>query len=84
MTEFGSGDISYKKVKTFNCLGTALNEINYVGVKIRSRFSAGNKYYYAPDSVISTSRKSKLKIYRAIIKPVVTHASEHGCSNRRK
>jgi hypothetical protein len=34
---------------------------------------AGNKCYYALGSIM---RKSKLKIYRTVIKPIVTYASE--------
>jgi hypothetical protein len=40
---------------------------------------AGNKWYYALGSIMrskSISRKSNLKIYRTVIKPIVTYASE--------
>jgi hypothetical protein len=40
---------------------------------------AGNKCYYALGSIMrskSISRKSKLKIYRTVIKPTVIYASE--------
>jgi hypothetical protein len=56
-----------------------LNKGNDKGVEIRSRVSAGNKCYYALDSVMKSkriSRQSKLKIYHMIIKPVVMYASE--------
>jgi hypothetical protein len=69
----------YERVETFQYLGTVLNEGNDIGVEIRSRVSAGNRYYYALGSVTkskSTSRQSTLKIYHMIIKPVVIYASE--------
>jgi hypothetical protein len=40
---------------------------------------AGNKCYYALGSIMrskSISRKSKLKIYRTVIKPIVIYASD--------
>jgi hypothetical protein len=77
--EFRSGGISYERVETFKYLGTVLNKGNYKGMEIRSRVRAGNKCYYALDSVMKSkliSRQSKLKTYQTIIKPVVMYASE--------
>jgi sorting nexin-29 len=77
--DFTSGEVSYERVDTFEYLGSVLNEENYTGLEIRSRVMAGNKCYYALGSIMrskSISRKSKLKIYRTVIKPIVIYASE--------
>jgi hypothetical protein len=77
--DFTSGEVSYERVDTFKYLGSVLNEENDIGLEIRSRVMAGNKYYYAPGSIIrskSISQKSKLKIYRTVIKPIVICASD--------
>jgi hypothetical protein len=79
LQDFTSGEVSYERVDTFKYLGSVLNEENDTGLEIRSRVMAGNKCYYALGSIMrskSISRKSKLKIYRTVIKPIVTYASE--------
>jgi hypothetical protein len=77
--DFTSGEESYERVDTFKYLGSVLNEENYIGLEIRSKVMAGNKCYYALGSIMrskSISQKSKLKIYRTVIKPIIIHASE--------
>jgi hypothetical protein len=52
---------------------------NEVSTEIRARTAAGNVCYFALQRILkskSISQKAKLAIYKAIIKPIVTHASE--------
>jgi hypothetical protein len=47
--------------------------------EIQARIAAGNGCYFALQRILkskSISRKAKLAIYRTIIKPTVTYASE--------
>jgi hypothetical protein len=77
--DFTSGDVRNEIVDTFRYLGSVLHEENDIGLEIRSRVMAGNKCYYALGSIMRSkliSRKSKLKIYRTVIKPIVIYASE--------
>jgi hypothetical protein len=77
--DFSSGEVSYERVDTLKYPGSVLNEENDIGLEIRSRVMAGNKCCYALGSIMrskSISRKSKLKIYRTVIKPTVIYASE--------
>jgi hypothetical protein len=77
--DFTSGEVSCERVNTFKYLGSVLNEENDIDLPIRSRVMAGNKCYYDLGSIMrskSISRKSKLKIYRTVIKPIAIYASE--------
>jgi hypothetical protein len=77
--DFSSGEVSYERLDTFKYLGTVLNEENDIGLEIRSKVMAGNKCYYALGLIMrskSISRKSKLKMYRTVIKPIVIYASK--------
>ena len=45
----------------------------------KERITLGNKAYYANQQIIKSklvSKKAKLKLYRTIIRPVITNASE--------
>jgi len=66
------------QVKSFNYLGTIVNGNNTLVEEIRERIAKGNKAFYANKAHFKSnlvSRKSKLKLYWSVIRPVV----EYGC-----
>jgi hypothetical protein len=56
-----------------------INTNNTIEEEIKERISAGNKAYFAHKMLFMSktlSKKSKLKLYISVIRPIVTYASE--------
>jgi len=65
--------------ENFNYLGSILNADNKMNIEIAERIVKGNKVYYANAKLIKSKflkRNTKMKIYKKIIRPVVTYSSE--------
>lgn len=68
-----------ESVKTFNFLGTKIANNGNVQDEISARILKGNKCYYAYLKLIRSSilnRRSKITIYKTLIRPVVTYGCE--------
>jgi hypothetical protein len=66
-------------VENFNYLGYILNANNKINIEFTERKAKGNKAYYANSKLIKSKllkKNSKMKIYKTMIRPVFTHASE--------
>ena len=60
-------------------LGSTVNQNNTIEEEIKERLIAGNKAFYANQKMFQNkllSKKSKLKLYWTLIRPVVTYACE--------
>jgi hypothetical protein len=60
-------------------LGSAVNQNNTIEEEIKERIIAGNKAFYANRKMFQNkflSRKHKLKLYRTLIRPIVTNGIE--------
>jgi hypothetical protein len=71
--------VRFGSVQSFKYLGSAVNRNNTTEEEIKERVIAGNKAYYANRKMVQSKlllRKSKLKLYRTLIRPIVTYASE--------
>jgi hypothetical protein len=56
-----------------------MNQTNSISTEIQARILSGNPCYYAYGKLIKSralNRSSKLKIYKSLIRPVVTHGCE--------
>jgi hypothetical protein len=56
-----------------------MNQTNSISSEIQARILSGNRCYYAYGKLmksIALNRSSKLKIYRSLIRPVVTYGCE--------
>jgi hypothetical protein len=56
-----------------------LNLNNTIEEEIKERIKAGNKAFYSNQKLLRSkllSRKSRLKLYRTLIRPIVRYASE--------
>ena len=72
-------DIQIAQVNKFKYLGTTLNGNNSIEDEIKERIANGNRAYYANQSLIKSkfiSKEAKIRIYKTIIRPVVTYACE--------
>ena len=70
---------SFESVQSFKYLGSVINQNNTVEEEIKERLIAGNKVFCANQKMLQSklsSRKSKLKLYWTLIRPIVTHACE--------
>jgi hypothetical protein len=73
------GKYTFERVKCFSYLGTILNSKNMVTEEISRRIMAGNRAYFANMKLLKLTllpRHSKVKLYKTLIRPVVTHGAE--------
>ena len=64
-----------EQVKSFKYLGSIVNGNNSIEEEIKERISLGNKAYYANQDLFKSkllTKKSKLQMYQALVRPVVT------------
>jgi hypothetical protein len=73
------GNIQIGQVRSFSYLGTRVNGNNTLDEEIRERIVKGNKAFYANRILFKrnlVSRKSKLKLYWSVIRPIVFYSCE--------
>jgi hypothetical protein len=72
-------NIQIDQVRSFSYLGTIVNGNNTLEEEIRERIVKRNKAFYANRALFKSklvSRKSKLKLYWSVIRPVVVYGCE--------
>ena len=68
---------TFERVEEFKYLGTTLINPNSIAEEIKSRLRSGNACYHSVQNLLSSRLLSlKIKIYRAIILPVVLYGCE--------
>ena len=73
------GSNSYGRVKNFKYLGSLLKKQNSIQEEIKCRLKARNSCYYSVQTLLPSkllSKNFKIKIYKAIILPVVLYGCE--------
>jgi len=68
-----------EQVKSFRYLGSIVNVNNSIDEEIKGRISLGNEAFYANQDLFKSkllSKKSKLRMYQTLVRPVVTYACE--------
>ena len=71
--------VTYEGVTEFIYLGTLISNDNSVQNEIQRRILAGNRTYFAAISLFRDrllSRVTKIKLYKTLIRPVVTYGAE--------
>jgi predicted nucleic-acid-binding protein len=71
--------MQFEQVDSFEYLGSIVNKNNTIEVEMKDGIMEGNKVFYANKKVfqdILLSKRSKLKLYWSVIRPVVTYACE--------
>jgi hypothetical protein len=69
------GQYPFENVRNSTYLGVLLNNRGTVSEEIHKRTMTGNKAYYANSQLLNSallSRSTKMKLYRTLIRPVVT------------
>ena len=72
-------EYEFKHVKELSYLGSQLNQINSTNCEIRVRIISGNRCYYSCGVLMKSralNRSLKLKIYKILIRPVITYGCE--------
>lgn len=72
-------DKNFKGVSQFRYLGEIVNNTGSIGAAIKDRIQSGNRAYFANQSLLKNkliSRKTKMKIYRTLIRPIITYGCE--------
>ena len=67
------------QVRSFSYLGESVNENNTLEEEIREGNVKGNKAFHANKTLFKSkmvSRKSKLKLYWSVIRPIVVYGCE--------
>ena len=68
-----------EEVQRYKYLGSIINDSNSIEEEIKERIALGIKAYYTNQKFFKSglvTKSSKLKLYRTVIRPVVTYASE--------
>jgi hypothetical protein len=67
------------QVNSFKYLGSIVNGNNSIEEEIKERISLGNREFYANQDLFKSkllTKKSKLRMYQTLVRPVVTYACE--------
>ena len=79
ITHLKIDNFAFENVENFNYLGSILNADNKMNTEIAERIVKGNKACYANAKLVKSKflkRNTKMKIYKMMIRPVVTYSSE--------
>jgi len=72
-------NLHIEQVQQYKYLGSIINESNSIEEEIKERIALGIKAYYAKQKFCKSrlvTKYLKLKLYRTVIRPIVTYASE--------
>ena len=72
-------NLTIEQVKHYKYLGSTINDNNSIEEEIKVRIALGTKAYYTNSKFFKSklvTKYSKLKLYRSVIRPIVTYASE--------
>jgi hypothetical protein len=73
------GDKTFEMVQKFKYLGAVIDDENNITHTIQERIQSSNKAYCANLQLLKSkdiNRNMKIKIYKTLICPIVTHSSE--------
>uniref|UniRef100_A0A8D8YS40 Craniofacial development protein 2 n=1 Tax=Cacopsylla melanoneura TaxID=428564 RepID=A0A8D8YS40_9HEMI len=73
------GQRKFEGVAQFKYLGDTLDHQVRIDIAIKERITSGNKAYFANLNLLKSkiiNRKTKIKIYKTLIRPVVTYGGE--------
>lgn len=79
------GPYEFEQVAEFTYLGSQVTADNHVGVEVKRRILSANRCYYALRKQLTSSlvsRRTKLILYKTLIRPVLTYGSETWTTTR--
>ena len=74
-----TNNLHIEQVQQYKYLGSIINDSNSIEEEIKERIPLGIKAYHANQKFFKSrlvTKYSKLKLYRTVIRPIVTYASE--------
>lgn len=77
----------FEQVENFNYLGVMINNRNERRSEIKQKIQAGNRAYHANKNILrdkQIKKKTKIKLYKSLIRPVLTYAAEVICITKRE
>lgn len=80
------GDYNFEVVNTFKYLGTNIDSENNISSEINQRIIVASRCIHGLGSHLRSSlvsRRTKIQIYRTLIKPVLTYACETWTLNKK-
>ena len=72
-------NLHIEHVQQYKYLGSIINDKNSIEEEIKERIALGIKAYYANEKFLKSrlvTKYSKLKLYRTVIRPILTYVSE--------
>ena len=78
-SELNVANFKFAQVNEFKYLGTIVTDKNETKTEIQKRLHSGNACFYATNKLLKSrllSRKTKIRIYKTIILPVVLYGCE--------
>ena len=79
LEELQTDSMYLEQVQSYKYLGSTVNSDNSIEEEIQRKITLENKAYYANQFLFKSrlvSKKSKLKLYGSIIRPIITYACE--------
>lgn len=76
---FEIGTFQFQSVKNFSYLGSEIDHQNDINPEIRRRIIAANRCFFGLRPLLKShliKRRTKIMLYKTLIKPVLTYASE--------
>jgi len=73
------GKYKFEHVQEFSYLGSQMNQTNSISSEMQARIPSGNRCYYAYGKLMKSrelNRRLEFKIYKSLMKPVVTYGCE--------
>jgi hypothetical protein len=74
-----TGERNFEVVDEFKYLGTLVNIKNSIPEEIKRRTVAANRSYYGLNKIFKSkhlTRRTKIRLYKTLIRPVITYGSE--------
>ncbi|GBM24228.1 hypothetical protein AVEN_272050-1 [Araneus ventricosus] len=78
-TPFHINGHTFERVSEFKCLGTIINDQNMLKAEINNRIKSANKCFFGLKKQLRSrlvSRRTKMRLYKTLISPVLLYASE--------
>ena len=85
LTALTIGDTDLESVTSFSYLGTTVDNSSSCSREIQNRIKSGNKCYFALLPMMKSrllSRTTKIRIYKTLIRPVITYGSDAWVINK--
>lgn len=81
------GKYTFEEVKYFKYLGVIISNKNEEDMEINQKIQAGYRAFYRQKIIMNNknlSKKTKLKVYKTTIRPILTYAAENMCLTLRQ